>query len=89
MDCDERLQPFGFLVWAACGKDPGYTPRSLLAAADAICGALPAGEAGKCIATPQGELFRGTASDVTRALNDQAVFLHEGRLKGSWPRVVR
>jgi len=31
--CDERLQPFGYLAWAACGKDPGYNPRSLLAAA--------------------------------------------------------
>jgi len=33
LNCDERLQPFGYLVWAACGKDPGYNPRSLLAAA--------------------------------------------------------
>ena len=30
LDCDERLQPLGYLVWAACGKDPGFTPRSLL-----------------------------------------------------------
>ncbi|MDR2850232.1 MAG: hypothetical protein LBW77_06820 [Verrucomicrobiota bacterium] len=29
--CDERLQPLGLLVWAACGKDPGYNPFSLLA----------------------------------------------------------
>lgn len=33
LNCDERLQPLGFLVWAACGKDPGYNPKSLLAAA--------------------------------------------------------
>jgi hypothetical protein len=32
LNCDERLQPFGYLVWAACGKDPGYNPKSLLAA---------------------------------------------------------
>lgn len=31
--CDEKLQPFGYLVWAACGKDPGYNPTSLLAVA--------------------------------------------------------
>jgi hypothetical protein len=31
--CDQRLQPFGYLVWAACGKDPGYNPQSLLAIA--------------------------------------------------------
>jgi len=31
--CDESLQPLGYLVWAACGKDPGYNPHSLLALA--------------------------------------------------------
>lgn len=29
---DECLQPLGLLVWAACGKDPGYNPASLLSA---------------------------------------------------------
>ena len=28
--CDERIQPLGFLVWAACGKDPGFSPLSIL-----------------------------------------------------------
>ena len=28
--CHERLQPLGLLAWAACGKDPGYSPASLL-----------------------------------------------------------
>jgi hypothetical protein len=31
--CDQKLQPFGYLIWAACGKDPGYNPYSLLAIA--------------------------------------------------------
>jgi hypothetical protein len=33
LNCDEHLQPFGYMVWAACGKDPGYNPKSLLAIA--------------------------------------------------------
>jgi hypothetical protein len=33
LNCHERLQPLGYLVWAACGKDPGYNPQSLLALA--------------------------------------------------------
>jgi hypothetical protein len=33
LHCDESLQPLGYLFWAACGKDPGYNPHSLLAAA--------------------------------------------------------
>ncbi len=30
IECDERLQPFGYLAWAACGKDPGFSPVSIL-----------------------------------------------------------
>jgi hypothetical protein len=33
MNCDARLQPWGYLVWAACGKDPGLNPLSLLSLA--------------------------------------------------------
>lgn len=29
----ERLQPLGYLAWAACGKDPGFSPSGILAAA--------------------------------------------------------
>lgn len=36
LNCDARLQPFGYLIWAACGKDPGYNPRSLLAVASRL-----------------------------------------------------
>jgi hypothetical protein len=30
--CGERVQGLGFLAWAACGKDPGYSPASLVEA---------------------------------------------------------
>jgi len=30
LNCHAQLQPFGYLAWAACGKDPGYNPVSLL-----------------------------------------------------------
>ncbi len=30
LECNARLQPLGYLLWAACGKDPGYTPDFLL-----------------------------------------------------------
>jgi len=30
LNCHRQLQPLGYLVWAACGKDPGYNPLSLL-----------------------------------------------------------
>jgi hypothetical protein len=33
LECHEKLQPLGYLVWAACAKDPGFNPHSLLAEA--------------------------------------------------------
>lgn len=33
LECDDRLQPLGYLAWAASGKDPGFTPQGILDAA--------------------------------------------------------
>jgi len=30
LTCDERIQPLGYLAWAACGKDPGFSPAAIL-----------------------------------------------------------
>lgn len=30
LTCDSALQPLGYLAWAACGKDPGFSPRAIL-----------------------------------------------------------
>ena len=30
MDCHRLLQPLGYLIWAACGKDPSFNPTSIL-----------------------------------------------------------
>ena len=31
--CHESMQPFGFLAWAAAGKDPGFGPSAIVAEA--------------------------------------------------------
>jgi len=31
--CHERIQNLGYLFWAACSKDPGFSPSSLLSEA--------------------------------------------------------
>jgi hypothetical protein len=33
LNCHDYIQPLGYLVWAACGKDPGFSPTSLIAEA--------------------------------------------------------
>lgn len=30
INCHDRIQPLGYLAWAACGKDPGFSPASIL-----------------------------------------------------------
>jgi len=35
--CSEELQPLGYLAWAACGKDPGFSPKMILSGARRTC----------------------------------------------------
>lgn len=30
IESHDRIQPLGYLAWAACGKDPGFSPSSIL-----------------------------------------------------------
>lgn len=30
IECDARIQGLGYLAWAACGKDPGFSPAAIL-----------------------------------------------------------
>jgi len=30
IESSARIQPLGYLAWAACGKDPGFSPASIL-----------------------------------------------------------
>lgn len=34
LQCDHSLQPVGYLAWAACGKDPAFSPETILAHAE-------------------------------------------------------
>jgi hypothetical protein len=52
----DKLQPLGYLVWAACGKDPGFSPASILA---------EAGRSGRYSQAELNELaFDGSAPDA-------------------------
>ena len=42
----ERIQPLGYLAWAACGKDPAFSPKSILEAAGRTA-RYTAGEVGR------------------------------------------
>jgi hypothetical protein len=120
--CHERIQPLGCLAWAACGKDPGFSPpaileqagrsgrysqdevrelsfdgpppdaaalsrtwHGMLAEANDMIGRLPAHEAGRCVLTEEGLLFRGTAADLSAALADRRLRFHAGCIRGALP----
>lgn len=122
--CHERLQPLGYLAWAASGKDPAFTPQGILdharrsgrysaeelaslsfdgpaptfadlsrtwhAALDAasvIVDRLPARHAGQAVLTASGDLFVGTVGELERALREERLTFHAGRIGGALPTV--
>jgi hypothetical protein len=122
--CHETVQPLGYLAWAACGKDPGFGPASILeeaarssrysaeelrqlafagappdaaqlsrawhamlADAREIAAALPADDVGDCVLTPAGALYRGSPSQLARALASDELRFHRGTIRGAFPQV--
>jgi len=122
--CSDRLQHLGFLAWAACAKDPGFSPmmileeagrstkysrtefetlifagpapdltalsqrwRIILSEARAIVDCLPAEQVGKCLLTPNGELFQLTPAKLRHFAEWGTVHWHEGTIGGVLPAI--
>jgi len=125
IESSERIQALGYLAWAASGKDPGFSPASILeqaarsarysadevAALDfdgpapdaaalarrwreileearAIVEALPASEAGRCVLSADGSLFKGSCSSLRSALGLGEVRFHRGCIRGALPDLM-
>jgi hypothetical protein len=123
--CDARLQPLGYLAWAACGKDPGFSPPAILehaarsgrysaeeilslafegpppdpvalatkwhaslAESERTVALLPPAEAGKCVMSREGGLFRGDAAALRFAIENQSLHFHPGSIRGALPQLV-
>jgi len=121
----ERIQPLGYLAWAASGKDPGFSPEAILEhagrtgrysaeevrelafeseppdakelsrkwhaildAARQVIAALPGDQAGSCVITKAGELYRGDVSELQDAMKRSDIRFHTGRIRGAFPVVV-
>lgn len=124
IECNDRLQPLGYLAWAASGKDPGFTPNGildgaarggrysaaeiaaldfggnppdaaelsrrwhvLLELASAVLAELPPEDVGQCVIDANGNLFRGTKSQVRSALDSGNVRFHAGSIRGAMPTI--
>jgi len=122
--CDERMQPLGYLAWAACGKDPGFTPQSILeqaqrssrysevevsalafegpppTAADlsrrwhrsvetalAVIDRLPSPQVGRAVLTIDSQFFTGDITSLERAIAENRLVFHPGRIGGALPEV--
>jgi hypothetical protein len=69
--CHEEIQPLGYLAWAACGKDPGFSPLAILE---------EAGRSGHYTADElEGLSFDGPAPDLAELLRKWHVMLPEAR----------
>ncbi len=69
--CHERIQPLGYLAWAACGKDPGFSPMTILE---------QAGRSGHyTTAELEGLAFDGPPPDLAELLRQWHLALAEAR----------
>jgi hypothetical protein len=69
--CHERIQPLGYLAWAACGKDPGFSPLTILE---------QAGRSGRyATAELEGLAFEGAPPDLVALLRIWHSMLEEAR----------
>lgn len=122
--CHERIQPLGYLVWAACGKDPGFSPLMILEEAGrsghytaaeleglsfdgsppdladllrrwhlmlhearAVVGILPAGRVGTCVLRRNGDLYKGSPTELERDLAAEELVFHPGSIRGAYPQI--
>ncbi|MEN6425001.1 MAG: hypothetical protein ABFE13_06545 [Phycisphaerales bacterium] len=69
--CHERIQPLGYLAWAACGKDPGFSPLTILDQA--------ARSGHYTIAELEGLSFEGPAPVLQDLLGKWHLMLREAR----------
>jgi hypothetical protein len=69
--CHEHIQPLGYLAWAACGKDPGFSPLTILE---------QAGRSGHYTAAElEGLSFDGPPPDLAELLREWHAILPEAR----------
>ena len=94
---DDHHLPLGALAWAACGKDPGFTPEFLLEhaarhvaytqddldRARTLVAALPPDEVGCLYVGPD----RHPVAPNPTADGFRSLIRHRGRVRGAWPSV--
>ena len=56
--------------------------------AEKIIELLPAEEVGTCVLGKKARLFRGGPKSLERALSENTVQFHHGRIRGAFPKVI-
>jgi hypothetical protein len=84
---DEELSSLAFEGTAPVAPELSQRWRVVLEVAAEIISRLPVGQLGQAVVTPEGDLFKGGASDLARAFTDGRVAFHPGRIGGAWPRL--
>ncbi len=71
LTCHARIQPLGYLAWAACGKDPGFSPAAILE---------QAGRSGRYTQCElDGLAFAGPPPELAAAARDWHAMLDQAR----------
>jgi hypothetical protein len=91
IESHDRIQPLGFLAWAACGPDAAALSRrwhELRAEARRVVEALPEDRAGTCVLTTAGDLCRAQAAELSALLTEDSLLFHAGSIRGALPRLI-
>jgi len=67
----------------------GRSWHAMLSEARELANALPSDESGKCVLNARAEFFHGDSQSLRDALNAGEVRFHEGRIRGSLPKLVK
>jgi len=61
--------------------------RHMLREAAEMIPLLPEDQIGKCVITRDGNLFRGTSTELEISLQANVIHFHPGCIRGAWPRI--
>jgi hypothetical protein len=82
-----ELDELAFVESPPDAKTLGVKWHAILQEAVATCDLLPPAEVGTCVITTGGELYRGSADNLSTALENGHITFHKGTLRGVLPQI--
>jgi len=83
----EEVSQLAFAGEPPDASELGRMWHRMLDSAREIVSLLPPDEVGTCVLDASGGLFRGSCTELHRALGVRRIVFHRGRIRGAWPQL--